>query len=202
MKYQNQLIIEIKPFAQSAHFLIELFQNKDPSFFSKTKEWLSLIEKILQKYRHPRSLSFGGMRAALLAAEEGVFDPKYEITDTTEKNQQKILEAMASLQISEGQFILEELLSPHYQRRQEASQTLQELIAVGWARRLLVIPDQAVPTTDLHAQMAARQLWHAMEQLDDLRESLSNLLILVSFEEALQMLQIKVESFIQNLQNH
>ncbi|OGU30648.1 MAG: hypothetical protein A2057_00570 [Ignavibacteria bacterium GWA2_35_9] len=147
---------EIHSLLLNVSSLMKLYELRDSSFVGSVKNWLAMVESILQKNRLPVTAEIAGMRGSIISSEKGEIPPGVNLSKRVTKR--KITELVAEHAIQSAVETLSKAISNDLARIRNAEARIFELVIL--ARQLELIQIEPMISYD---QKILSKLWEDLK---------------------------------------
>lgn len=174
-------LTEIQNMLLKVSELTDLQDLRDFSYVSKTKRWLSELEKILENNRMIQAGEIAALRGAIISAENGIFQNGAEFLAKPTKR--KMVEAATASAIHHASSLTAQVIQADISRFNEAEQTVRQLVAIAKAKGLLL----NIPNNGNHTE-TLKFIWRTIAQDADIAPGAVNVEGMVGPYDALILL--------------
>jgi hypothetical protein len=167
--------------------LVELYEEKSPSFSGSVKEWISTVEPVMMAAGLQHVSEISSLKARITAAERGVLTAD-GVTGIgrSSPTKQKYIGAVTVQCLSRAQGVLHGLLAPYEARYMEAMQVTRQMVIAATQLGLL----NGFFRND--GSNGVTQLFRVFMADINLRPLATRVLELLTFEDALQVLNFSL----------
>lgn len=187
---QTQLVDEINALLLKTSSLVDKYENKDMSFVKLCKEWLIDGEEILKKYNNPHASELAGLRSIIIAAERGTYTNDI-ISIPPTKSKRKITSDISAISLNKAQGILQDVLKPVLVNIEQAKNLIKHILGIAAQKNL--INKHWSSNEELSTKL--QNLWKAFKEDTDLKPLTNQVLIFVSYVDALRLMEEILEEW-------
>lgn len=188
-------LTEIQNMLLKVSELTDLQDLRDFSYVSKTKRWLSELEKILENNRMIQAGEIAALRGAIISAENGIFQNGAEFLAKPTKR--KMVEAATASAIHQASSLAAQVIQADITRFNEAEQTVRQLVAIAKAKGLLL----NIPNNGNHTE-TLKFIWRTIAQDADIAPGAVNVEGMVGPYDALILLDRILVADVLRTDNH
>lgn len=188
-------LTEIQNMLLKVSELTDLQDLRDFSYVTKTKRWLSDLEKILENNRMIQAGEIAALRGAIISAENGIFQNGAEFTSKPTKR--KMVEAATASAIHQTSSLVAQVIQADITRFNEAEQTVRQLVAIAKAKGLLL----KIPNNGNHTETLTF-IWRTIAQDADIAPGAVNVEGMVGPYDALILLDRILVTDVLRTNNH
>lgn len=163
--------------------MISNYENHVPFIGRTVKHWFGEAEKVLQNHQMPQVAELAGMRGCITAAEQGVRDDTFQVEQNV--RQSKAAPAIAVITLKKAQDVLQAIIEPINYSLNEAKKLIHGIVII--AAQLNIIAQYSDPDGEL--TVSVRELWESLATHDNIREALSRVLTIVSYNDAIFLMK-------------
>ena len=167
------IALELQTFILDVPKLVDLYDQKDPGFLQKLKQWFLECEDILQRYNKPQVAQMAVLRGEIISAERGYVDPYFQINN--EKSKRKASLALAMFCLKRAEEILTEMVEPFNKQQEEAKNLIRQILLVANQNNILCSFWE-----NYNGQIGQVQnLWNQLMQIDEMKHGLNQVKSLI-----------------------
>lgn len=186
---------ELQYLFEKVPHIVNRYENQVPLIAQMVKHWIKEAEDVLKYYKVPQFSELAVMRGCITAAEQGVWDNSFIIKQNV--RQSKVAPAIAIITLKRAQDILQLILDPINRSLDEAKKLLNGIILITAQRK--IITQYSGPDGEL--TVSVRELWEYLATRENIREALSQVLTIVTYNDAIHLMKECLDQLPQYLTN-
>ena len=182
-KLMNQLqsLLDLVP------ALIQKCESRESGFVKSVKQWFTDAENLLAASHKPRLVALTQLQANIVAAQQGVFEPSFALDAAMPKR--KAMSAIAVFSLERAREILHILLQSLIKNIEESRTLIRQALLLAHQKGIISKHCKLDDSLD-NPTMA---LWNKLAATQDIRTRLNQVLTLVSYAEALNLMAVVLE---------
>jgi hypothetical protein len=169
--------------------LVDLYEGRQSTFVSETKQWLHYVERVLGAARVSGVAEVAAQRSTIIAAEHGV-SPK-DLVLPERSSRRRMREAVTMQSLREAQAVVSDAISEPEKAFAQGERVLRSLLAL--ANRKGLLNDGLQPP---FAEEKLKGLWALLVADPDIGESAGQVVAMTGYRDALLLTQRILESWL------
>jgi len=178
-----KLTEEIQSLLNKVPALVNLYDSADYNFINSLKKWFVDCEQVLTRYRKPQVSELASLRGLISAAEKGVYEASFASFESRAPRRKKAA-AVAIFCLHRAQSSLRSIILPLLGKLEETETIIKNILTLCSRKGQLSQYWKA----DIPKNERLKLLWKAMTEDKDTAEATQRVLTLVSYSDALQMI--------------
>lgn len=179
-----KLAEEIQSLLNKVPALVNLYDSADYGFVNSLKKWFISCEQVLTKYRKPQVSELASLRGLISAAEKGVYEASFASFESRTPRRKKVA-AVAIFSLYRAQSYLQSIILPLLGKLEETATIIKNILTLCSRKGQM----RQYWKADIPKSERLKLLWKAMTEDKDTAEATQRVLTLVSYSDAIQMIE-------------
>ena len=178
-----KLAEEIQSLLNKVSALVNLYDSADYDFVNSLKKWFVNCEQVLIRYRKPQVSELASLRGLVSAAEKGIYEASFASFESRTPRRKKAA-AIAIFSLHRAQSSLQSIILPLLGKLEETETIIKNILTLCSRKGQL----SQYWKEDIPKNERLKLLWKAMTEDKDTAEATQRVLTLISYSDALQMI--------------